>query len=248
VAKNNSSWKFVKAASNIHTSKASQKSVLTALASRADRDGVSFPGYERLMKDTSIGSRATIIKALDYLKNDLGILTWVKGWGNRYTKKGVANRYTLNYENMLRVAEKQAHTEALESTVESTPQILESTLGALESTPQALESTLPVLESIKSDTLTSQGERPSKNVSGIERLGARPEKHLLVKAETNGVPSDLESTLESTPDEFSGALAYDPKDRQWYANPGMGRGLTDAEQVERKRRNDLHMKPELVAQ
>ena len=72
--------------------------VLMVLASHADAHGVCYPNYDRLEVETGL-CRQSISDALKYWK-DQGVLSWARGWGNRYSQK--PNVYTFDESLLFR--------------------------------------------------------------------------------------------------------------------------------------------------
>lgn len=70
--------------------------LLLYLASRAGQDGTFRVSIDTIMSDTTY-SRSTVHRRLADFKH-AGILTWVKGHGNRHTKiNGVPSTYAFNF-------------------------------------------------------------------------------------------------------------------------------------------------------
>jgi hypothetical protein len=79
-----------------------------------------------LMRDTSYHSKTIVSDSIKYLRDTLGILSWVQGHSNQF--KNVANGYTLDWQKMANLVMKQ-------KVAESTPRVAESTPAVAESTP-----------------------------------------------------------------------------------------------------------------
>lgn len=76
-----------------------QRNLLQYYASRARKEGWCNPGHDLITHDTGIG-HYTIDKANAHFRT-LGVLSWKKGWGNRYIgEKGKSNLYQLDLERM----------------------------------------------------------------------------------------------------------------------------------------------------
>jgi len=105
------------------------------------------------MECTGYNSKTTIANALKELRDDLMVLTWDKGWGNKQCHK--ANGYHFNYDAMGAAAKEQSEqkkepesppetgtTAGTPAAASSTPQpSAESTQASGESTPESGKST-----------------------------------------------------------------------------------------------------------
>ena len=100
-SKETTAWRYVKAAFAIKTKTPSQRLVLLELARYADNDtGITYPSYDTIMKNTSIGSRSTVSAAFEYLQEERIADCLKKGWGNQTDSK--SSVYRLNYEQMVK--------------------------------------------------------------------------------------------------------------------------------------------------
>lgn len=76
-----------------------QRQLLQYYASRCRKEAWCNPGHELITSDTGIG-HFTIDKANAHFR-ELGVLSWKKGWGNRYSRgKGKSNLYQLHIDRM----------------------------------------------------------------------------------------------------------------------------------------------------
>jgi hypothetical protein len=83
-------WSYVQLARYIRTEKPQQKLILLTLAFYANpKTGYCFPSYEMLMRDTSYHSKTIVSDSIKYLRDTLGILSWVQGHSNQF--KNIAN-------------------------------------------------------------------------------------------------------------------------------------------------------------
>ena len=230
-------FRFTKAAFQIKTNTASQKGVLLVLGHRADNDtGVCHPSYERIMHDTSIRSEDTVKNAIQYLRNDLGVVTWVRGWGNAHRSR--ANTYTLDYEAMLQTIEKQRL-------------VVPITPDAIPITPSS-NTDYPCLEIPIIGTLTSHDS--TTHITTTHALNSEP-KSTDVDFESGSQRLAIAAHMEEIPIignsknlvEIPQFLEWDTKCGEWVARRGIGRGLTTEEIADKRRLNFERVTPERAA-
>ena len=99
-----SGWKFVKLGFQLRTKTAAQKSILLVLANHADKNGVCWPAYDTLLRETKLRSKTTINSALDYLRHR-AVIDWERGWGNAYDAR--SNHYQFHPEKMSTIVDRQ---------------------------------------------------------------------------------------------------------------------------------------------
>ena len=100
-----SPWRWIQLARYIRTKTSTQHHVLLVLVQYADLKGTCWPSYDTLLADSRIGSRSTITAVIEYLRDDLKILNWVKGHGNQY--KQDSNHYSFDFEAMVKLVQEQ---------------------------------------------------------------------------------------------------------------------------------------------
>ena len=130
-----------------------QRCLLQNYASRADKHGRCNPGYELIRKDTSL-KHSAVNKANNHFQR-LGVLSWLKGWGNKATGvKGQSNLYTLNPE-ALETRTAEAYLLGIVSTMAAHgvpfPDASTSALGASISACDASTSVLGVSTSARAE-------------------------------------------------------------------------------------------------
>jgi hypothetical protein len=134
-------FRFIRNVLDIQTETPAQKSVLVALALRANhRTGTCYPSYEVLCRDTGL-ARSVVARAIIYLRDKLQVLTWKRGHSNQYRRQ--ADLYTLNAKVMSEFAEegaKSAKRPQQKQSAESESLVAESELDVAESDSQPGES------------------------------------------------------------------------------------------------------------
>jgi hypothetical protein len=98
------SWVYHDLAWKIQVPTQSAKLVLTFLAKQANDSGKSYAGYAYMQRCCVIGSDTTVSKALQYLRDVLGILSWQKGGQGHESD---TNKYTLNLTAMKQIVKTQ---------------------------------------------------------------------------------------------------------------------------------------------
>jgi hypothetical protein len=97
------SWLYEDLAWKIATPTPTVKAVLALLAKQANNAGKSFAGYEYIRACTDIKSDTTVSSAIQFLRDELKILTWIPG-GRGFAN---SNRYTLDLTVMKTIVKTQ---------------------------------------------------------------------------------------------------------------------------------------------
>jgi Helix-turn-helix domain len=164
-----SAWKYVKLAFDIKTEQPAQHHILLILANHADQHGGSFPSYKLIMEETAYGSKQTIASAIKYLRDELGILAWKRGWGNEHVTK--SNSYCLDFEAMSALVREQKSGKSSEARGKSSEESGESSAAGGKSNNGTLTSHIHNVSSLKNVPLnTTSHEKPDSQELEIEEV------------------------------------------------------------------------------
>jgi hypothetical protein len=91
-------FRYTNAACKVRCDRPARHHVLLLLSTHANHhDGSCVPSISLLMAETGY-SKSAVCDAIAYLKNELKVLTYTRGWGNRYGRR--SNRYRLDIAAM----------------------------------------------------------------------------------------------------------------------------------------------------
>jgi hypothetical protein len=94
---------YLEAARQIKTETTTQKFLLLYLASHTEKGGQFSVGLDQMVRETGLSERTICRTTADF--KAAGILTWTRGYGNRFTgvDGGVTNAYEFNRRELQRL-------------------------------------------------------------------------------------------------------------------------------------------------